>query len=326
MEKHIKESFNDKHLKRGSELFGFDESTLEEIGGFENFIYSFIKDDKKYVIRFVHSDHRTLHELNSEIEFIHYLHENGAKVIVPELSVNGNFVEKIDEAFFANIFEYAPGRAPGPDDRSPAFFREYGRVMAKMHKLTIDFEPKYKRYSWYEEKIYADAESYLPKNKKHIYNIFMEQYNELKKLDTPKDSYGLIHTDMHRGNFFVDDDLNFIVFDFDDCAYKWFIHDIAMVLFYAIWFTPTDEERIDYIMTHFMEGYNEVYKLDDKWFEVFDKFLKLRQMDLYIVIYRSFDHDNLPEWALKFIELHEHNIEAREPFTHIDYTKYNKTN
>jgi len=44
----------------------------------------------------------------------------------------------------------------------------------------------------------------------------------------------LIHTDVHAGNFFVDDG-RITVFDFDDSSYQWFASDIAIALYYTIW-------------------------------------------------------------------------------------------
>jgi len=43
------------------------------------------------------------------------------------------------------------------------------------------------------------------------------------------ESYGLVHCDVNPTNFYVNDG-QITLFDFDDCAYNWFINDIAVAL------------------------------------------------------------------------------------------------
>jgi Ser/Thr protein kinase RdoA (MazF antagonist) len=59
----------------------------------------------------------------------------------------------------------------------------------------------------------------------------------LRSLPTPVDGYGLLHTDLHHGNFFVDEG-RITAFDFDDIGYNWFASDIAVLLLRAISFPP----------------------------------------------------------------------------------------
>ena len=53
----------------------------------------------------------------------------------------------------------------------------------------------------------------------------------LDSLPKDDDCYGLIHADIHQGNFFVDENDNITIFDFDDCHYHWFAYDLAVPLF-----------------------------------------------------------------------------------------------
>jgi len=57
----------------------------------------------------------------------------------------------------------------------------------------------------------------------------------IRELPKDKDGYGLIHTDLHFANFFVDVETGTVtIFDFDDCAYGWYVMDIAMTLLDAM--------------------------------------------------------------------------------------------
>lgn len=324
MEKHILELFNDSYIDRAGDLYGFHPDTVEKLDGFENLMFSYSIGDKKYILRIAHHDHQTFEHIMAEIEFIQYLQEHGANVVVPVRSLDGELSERLGNGFTASCFHYAPGRHASREDHSEAFYQEYGRVMATMHKLTVDYVPKHKRYAWDEDILFDTCEQYLPKDKLVLMDRLNQSIDRLNTYPKQKDSYGLIHTDMHLGNFFIDEG-TFHVFDFDDSAYKWFVSDIAIVLFYLIWFKEGDnQEFVDFVMENFMKGYNEVYQLDNFWFEKFDEFLKFRRLLMFLVVYRSFDSNNFPDWIKKFHEVHYDKTINDEAMCDIDFTKYNK--
>lgn len=322
MEKHILELFNDSYVEKASELYGFKLDTVDKLDGFENLIFSYVIDDKKYILRISHHDHQPYEKILGEIEFIQYLHEHGANVVVPVATKTGMLSERLGDGFTASCFEFASGRHVKKEDKSPEFFQEYGRVVAEFHKLTLDYNPTHKRDQWDEDVLFDTCEQYLPEDKLVLMDVLRESIDRLNQLPKEKDSYGLIHTDIHMGNFFVDG-TEFHVFDFDDAAYNWFISDIAIVLFYVIWLQDSNDE-VDFIMSNFMKGYNEIYKLDDYWFKQFDEFLKFRRLLLLLVMYRSFDINNWPDWIKKYYELHYDKTVNDEPMVDIDFTKYNK--
>ena len=327
MEKHIVESFSDKYLDIASELYEFNKNTLNKIDGFENLIYSFEKNASKYILRVSHHDHKSADEIIAELEFIDYLSINDAKAVTPIFSVNKKLVEELEPCgFIISCFEFASGRRPAKDDVNEEFLKEYGRVIARMHVLAKTYKPLKRRAEWDDDKLFEIAHKYLPEESKGLIRSFEILKERLSNYPKDKDSYGLIHTDMHMGNFFISDDNEFEVFDFDDSAYKWFVSDIAIVLFYVIWFDPDNYDRTDFIMKHFMSGYREINKLSDFWFEKFDEFLKLRRLVLALVIYRSFDMNDAPEWVTKFYELHLDKTLNDEPMLNTDFTVYNHDN
>ncbi len=236
-------------------------------------------------------------------------------------------VEELEPlGFIISCFVFATGRKPVKEDVNEEFLKEYGRVIARMHVLAKTYKPLNKRAEWDEDKLFEIAHKYLPEESKGLMRSFEILKERLSNYPKDKDSYGLIHTDMHMGNFFISGDNVFEVFDFDDSAYKWFISDIAIVLFYVIWFDSDNFEKIDFIMKHFMSGYREVNQLPDFWFEVFDEFLKLRRLVLSLVIYRSFDMSDAPDWVTKFFEIHLDKTLNDEPMLRNDFTVYNHDN
>ena len=142
----------------------------------------------------------------------------------------------------------------------------------------------------------------------------------LRSLPQDRYSYGLIHQDAHGGNFFVDDEGNITLFDFDDCVYSWFVYDIAMVVFYAVTNHEDPEGLAAEFWPHFWRGYRQENDLDPSWLAEIPAFLKLREIDLYAVIHRSFDVENLTDsWVAKFMDGRRRRIEQDVPYLGIDF-------
>ncbi|UYO04030.1 hypothetical protein [Paenibacillus sp. PSB04] len=59
MDPQIKLMFKDEHATEGAALFGVSSKELTFIGGFQNFIYSYMDGDSKYILRFTPSTLRT---------------------------------------------------------------------------------------------------------------------------------------------------------------------------------------------------------------------------------------------------------------------------
>jgi len=119
---------------------------------------------------------------------------------------------------------------------------------------------------------------------------------------------------------FVDGQGVITLFDFDDCNYSWFINDIAIVLFYIAMGKEDQAAFTREFMTHFLHGYREENQLDKSWLKEIPAFLKLREIDLYAVIHRSFDVENIDHpWVAMYMENRKQRIEEGIPFIDFDF-------
>jgi len=330
MEAHIKALFNEQVLEKSGLFFGVKLEDLFEVGGFENFIYGYKKEGKDYILRISHASHRTYEELLSELDFVNFLANQHANVSIPILSINQHLVEKVevnDSYFTVSSYIKANGERPNKDQFDETFFFNYGKTIGEFHRLTKVYMPDQviiKRFSWDNDPLFINARSYLPDSDEIIYQRFKELMEHLNQIPKHTDNFGLIHTDIHMGNFFVKNK-ELCVFDFDDCAYMWFVSDIAIALFYYIEFSARDEKNqlslSEFFMTHFMRGYlseNSITKQDMK---TMNDFLKLRELVLYIVFNRSVDI-SIDNFASRYIKKHRDLIIANSQFINIDFTKY----
>lgn len=143
--------------------YGINKQDLKLIGDFENYIYEYEKDNQHYILRLIHSSHRTENLVNGELDWIFYLHNNGANVCNPIFSNNNKLVERIEAKnsyFLATAFEKAPGEAPRRNNEAlwnSSLFKVWGQTVGKMHALTRNYKPSnenFKRFELQEDDLY----------------------------------------------------------------------------------------------------------------------------------------------------------------------------
>lgn len=315
MEKNINDQFNDELLMKCYDKYGHDENSLKEIGGFESFIYEYRYLGKAYILRITHSAHRSLEMIEAEIRFVQYLHENGCDVACAVLSKSEKLAEKVElnekEYFIVTSFFKVEGTHIQFEQITPLFISKWGKTIGKFHQLTKSYLPgKYRRFDWKEDGLYRNYRQYVPEEQIKVTENISAHMKRLSLFTMDKDNYGLIHTDVHSGNFFVSNG-NMTVFDFDDCAYNWFSSDIAISLFYTV-FNKNVRDRNEFakmFFHHFMSGYATENQLSHLWINRIPEFIKLREMILYVAIYRSLDIDHLPPWPSFFMEGRKESIE-----------------
>jgi Ser/Thr protein kinase RdoA (MazF antagonist) len=74
-------------------------------------------------------------------------------------------------------------------------------------------------------------------------------------------------------------------------------------------------------MHPFLEGYRRENPIDPFWFNQIPYFLKLREIDLYGVIHRSFDVENINDpWVSNFMNGRKERIEKNIPYVDFDFS------
>jgi Ser/Thr protein kinase RdoA (MazF antagonist) len=69
----------------------------------------------------------------------------------------------------------------------------------------------------------------------------------------------------------------------------------------------------------FMEGYRRENEIAPQWLAQVPYFLKLREIDLYIIIHRSLDVDNLDPWPASFMKDRKRKIENDVPYVVLEW-------
>ncbi|MEK3855352.1 phosphotransferase enzyme family protein [Cytobacillus sp. FSL H8-0458] len=326
MEKAVDSLMTDEVLHHFLSIFSLDIVNYKKLGDFENYVYEASKAGEELILRITHSTHRKLEELLSEVDWMSYLGSEGVKVpkIVP--SQNGNMVEALEagdgSVFYAGLFSKAEGKPISV--RGPEFnkelFHAWGRAVGKMHAATKSYVPSadiVPRMQWDEEELLT-VEKYIPEEDQLIVMNTKVLLDMLHTLPKHINNYGLIHTDIHSGNFFYDEK-DIQVFDFDDCCYHWFASDIAIPLYYSLLYkfkeaNPAEVNIFGRVfLDSFLDGYQQENEIPGDLEKQLPLFLRLRDITLYSVIHKKIAPEDRDPQLLVMMKSIKDRIERNAP-------------
>ncbi|MEC1600798.1 MULTISPECIES: phosphotransferase enzyme family protein [Bacillus] len=329
--KEIKKVFREeKVLAEAAGRYGFSRNQVRFLADAENYVYEFIKDNEPYILKVTHTIRRSADYMMGEMEWLRHLDEGGLSVAKPISSLNGTEIEEVPDgnggAFLLRAYEKAPGHKVDESDWNETLFFELGRYTGKMHSLTKSYKlknPAFKRQEWDEEEQLM-LRKYVPEDQTQVFQQADELMNELRQLPKSRDSYGLVHADLHHGNFNWDQG-KITTFDFDDIGYNWFVNDISILLYNVLWYpvVPYENKAVftEEFMTHFMNGYREENNLDASWLKRIPDFLRLRHMLIYGLLHQMFDLNSIGTEEKEMLAGFRRDIENRTPITEFDFSK-----
>jgi Ser/Thr protein kinase RdoA (MazF antagonist) len=328
MDQTIRERYSETILHKAMRRFDIAPSDIEPGDGFESFIYRFRRGDDRFILRITHTFRRTPEMIHGEVDWINYLAAGGATVARAITSARGNLVEAIDDGqggqFLATAFTHAPGRPAWEVGWTPRLMEQYGRLIGRMHALTQTYEPAdpaWRRSSWPADSI-PTIERALAPTDPLVLEMHRALVARIEALPRDRDNYGLIHFDAHEANFFVDGE-TITLFDFDDCGYNWFANDIAMVIFYRVANQDEPEAVAAEFLPPFLRGYRAENALNPAWAALIPDFMKMREIDLYAIIMRSYgigpdEADKIPHsWTRRFMQGRRERLVTGRPY--LDY-------
>jgi len=271
-------------LKFAAKAYDFNEETLYFISDSTNQIYTFNKDGKAYILRFSERPAEKFGETKAEMDWLYYLAKNNVNVALPlesgssELAVS---TRQDGKNFVITSFETVKGTfwdKNDPERWNANIFRNWGKVMGDIHRLTKDFKSIGNNARGVFDGRFSLRDSV--KSCPSVNMIVEDLIKEMMALPKDKDSYGLIHNDIHQWNFYIDGD-SINVFDFDDSLYGWFALDIGIALYHGLWWGRKNDAGHDFtveIISGFIDGYLSSNHLSDFWLSKIPLFMKFRQI------------------------------------------------
>jgi amicoumacin kinase len=331
MEKQITDLFNETILQEAMRRYDIAKEDLRLLDAFESFVYEFTRQSptvpgsQDFILRIGHSLRRSEALIQGEMDWINYLAAGGVSVARAVKSEKGNLVEAIEDGkgghFLTTAFVKAPGKSPWKL-WTPALYETYGKLLGSIHSLTKGYQPvrpEWKRPDW-DDPLMEFVESYLPPSEALAKAKYQHLCEHVRSLPRDANSYGLVHQDAHGSNFLVDEDGTITLFDFDDCVYSWFVNDIAIALFYIVTGRNEQSAFTAKFMRNFLIGYRQANHLDPEWLKEVPVFLKMREIELYGVIHRDFDVEDIDnDWCERFMRDRKYKIEHDIPYIDFDF-------
>jgi len=144
------------------------------------------------------------------------------------------------------------------------------------------------------------ARSYLAKDEPDVLAACDHITSFVATLPVTETNYGLIHGDFELDNLFWQGD-TLAMLDFDECAYYWYIADVAFAL------RDLFEAGVDLSnpsFRAFIRGYSEHHPLDEELISHLPTWMRLVNLITYAKLVRAIDLANdqdYPEWCTSLL-------------------------
>jgi len=280
------------------------------------FTFEAQRNGVRYILRITDDTHRTRDEVEGEIEWMSFVQSKGILVpgVIPANS--GERSELIDAGpskFTAVLFEKLDGRPISDPDWNPTLFEAWGSLVGRLHQMTAAFRPSLRRRPWYESD-FLNSAAYIPDTLPAIKGAARELIATIAARPRNPQSFGMMHADVYQDNLFVSQH-GLQLFDFDNCEYGFFINDVAIALYAALW-RVQPEARQSFAATFlksFWTGYNREFRLNEAEIRWLPLFLRLRDVLIYTVARKKLDLTNLTPGLAQLVQERGDRIAAKVP-------------
>lgn len=248
-----------------------------------NMIYFGRLGDQEVVLRLTPSSQREAIEVQAELEWMTDLESKG--FLVPHLirSSSGKLFETLkinDQIFHAMVMIKIEGIKIEDSLLDEKIVLQWSDLLAKLHQHSPPEGSHYLRADWDHDYIMKSSLPEVPNCEEPIQKLFHELVSFVRH--RPKDQYGLIHGDVHTGNFFYRNG-EIVIFDFDDSCYHHFLYDLTVPIMaiFKIVEKPEQIERRNHLINLFITNYFKDKPRPENFKTDFVKFIQFRNLLVY---------------------------------------------
>lgn len=247
--------------------------------------------NSNYLLRVCRNDYHTKEALLEELSWLRNL-EKTKKFQIPnpvlskakKLLVNVSTAE-IPEGRKVVVFRWTEGRFFVNNISEKHMFM-LGRQTGNLHVESKSLKVKHRRY-WDAEGLLGKEAKFgsidrLPgatRGQQRIISVGRKKIlTKLKKYELKfPNKMGMIHADLHTGNFLVNKD-GMALIDFDDCGFGFFAYDIAISIMSLERFKKLSRKKKNLLKEAFFAGYRQIlpWEKDDE--NILEYFISARRM------------------------------------------------
>lgn len=267
----------------------------------ENMVVKLVSDGGVFYALRIRKVIGSYHEqIMSELTFLRDLHKHSASDIpIPIATNNGRLfcVISIDGvSFMCILFSWVPGIHLGAKEITCSQMGAMAQAVSRLHNFSSQYNPPsdfvrpvYDEQWYFGPKSWSTSRDFInrlkPAHATYLQRINETLFENIKRYPKRTDSFGLIHYDLHVGNFlFHKDRANML--DFDECGYGYYLFDLAHLLFEFI-----GDPRYSALKNTAVKQYAATRETDRIPDEDLDMFLALQGIAYANWLYRLFWRD-----------------------------------
>ncbi|MGD9872726.1 MAG: phosphotransferase enzyme family protein [Kiritimatiellia bacterium] len=228
------------------ENFEFRVLSHEHLRTSENAVIKLLTDSgKSYALRIRKIIGSYKQQITSELIVLRDFSEStGADIPSPLATRSGELfciVNDDGNDFMCIIFSWVGGVHLGGNDITPAHMASMAKAVAQLHRFSSSCHPPEKLVrpvyddAWFfGDKSWTASSEFVsrldPDDAAYLSAANDSIRARLRQYPRNADTFGLIHYDLHVGNFLFDGDKANMI-DFDECGFGWYLFDLAHILF-----------------------------------------------------------------------------------------------
>lgn len=330
----MKDLSNDM-LQKLAFTFGLDKAPNYFAGGHEwsdGVIYQGLAKNGEVLIKLIPMRLESDVSMYSQrLDFASFLSNRG--VATPKLIMGpqGSLISRIyhdnqDYLCFAWIKITADNIKLGDPAECEGFYTAWGKLLGQMHRHSKDYIPQ---NSVHLSSIPQASKLKIEDEWQHFHNYIPDTdvvkawdslCEELSTLARDKDSFGMIHNDLHPGNLLQSPD-GLVVLDFEVANYAWFVQDLAICIyseFARVEFHSPFKNRLPQMKQFFLEPFMSAYSAEtnskDIDMELLQQFLRYRRFIMFAVFY-----EQIKQEAPKYLQQMKEELISGSPAIKPDY-------
>jgi len=218
----------------------------EHVRTSENVVFRLQTDNGRYYalrIRRIIGDYQE--QIASELMVLHDFHtRTGADIPAPLAARSGELFCMVNDGghdYMCIIFNWVSGVHLGGNKITSAHMASMARSVAQLHGFSSAYRPPagfvrpvYDDGWFFGEKSWTAGDEFMKQIEPQACS-YLRDVNDLirarlKEYPRTAQTFGLIHYDLHAGNFLFDDGKANMI-DFDECGFGWYLFDLAHILF-----------------------------------------------------------------------------------------------
>ncbi len=264
-----------------------------------------------YILKVYGSGWRSLADIDYEIDLLKHLAGKGIPVAAPMARRDGRFysVQHVHgRARYAVLYTYAEGDEP-PWPPDPAYYRPYGRALARIHTGLDDFSSAHPGPVRELAHLLNDPTEVLPQflgqrpdDASYLRALAAHLRERVSGIAAALDE-GPCHGDTQGANCHATDDGTVTFFDFECCGIGWRVYDLA-TLRWAAALNGAD----DTLWTAFLQGYTECRDVSGIALQAVPLFVLIRhiwwmgtQIQRRSTMDKDWDHQGFLDRGLAFL-------------------------